>query len=198
MNWFERNLVNSQINNKHTATATASAGAGAEAVTAPADKNSRNMNSVNEVNVLLKSSNNNDQLNALKIETHDMNAIRLANNVVGQVPTQQVNPTISTSTTITTVIAITKPPILSEPSTTQFAPAWKSLIHKIVNSNKNDIVDVNPVKNVDKAWSTVLAKFRATTLSIPIKLPTQAPATQDSSKSFVFVFFFIQFETNHH
>lgn len=157
MNWFERNLVHSQINKKNHA---------------QDDTLNHGMNSVNEAaNAATKPSLTNNKFIAFKTEAREKNAIHLTDKVVSQ------QPTIKPQSSPTTVIAVTKPPIHSEETTTQYAPAWKSLINKIVNSNKNDLAEMNPVRSVDKAWSTVIAKLRATTNSMPTKT-TIAPVQQ--------------------
>lgn len=90
----------------------------------------------------------------------------------------------------TTVIAITNPPIQSDvPTTQQYAPpAWKNLINKIVNSNKNEFVAVNSIGNLNKPLSTMVAQIKTTTNPTPTKIITLAPVQQhESSKLFCVV-----------
>lgn len=168
MNWFERNLVHSQIN-KHNAQ--------------DDTLNKYDMNNRNDAAVAATKSSmmTNKPLHTLQLDAHQMNGQHLPDNAV-----VSEQPTIKAQFSPTTVIAVTKPPIRSEEITTQYAPAWKSLINKIVNSNKNELVDVNPIKNVDKAWSTVIAKLRATTNSIPIKTTLAPVQRQEDSRKFCF------------
>lgn len=156
INWFERNLVSTQFNK-----------------ISQSDKVNGNVFSD-----ALKSSNN--DLIALKTDiiTNKKHDIRFMDvGMVSQQPTDL--PTIRTTDTV-----ITKPPINSDEITTKFAPAWKSLINKIINSNKNELVASNSVENVHKTWSTVsLSQQKSTTtISTPTKKTTLAPVQHESSK----------------
>lgn len=194
MNWFERNLINSQqqeqINSvKYVAATVAVAAAVA--------------------------SSSNNQLVALKKDVHVTNAIEMPSNEMtamshGSIAKQSFGQPTTTSamaaaavaetnaraksTTNRIVIAITNPPIVRDDTqttttttttTTQYAPAWKSLIAKIAQSNKNDLINVNRIANVGKAWSTVMAQLRATTNPTPIKATQSTPSPpiqQDNCK----------------
>lgn len=87
----------------------------------------------------------------------------------------------------TTVIAITNPPIHSDvPTTQQYAPpAWKNLINKIVNSNKNEFVAVNSIGNLNKPLSTMVAQIKTTTNPTPTKIITLAPVQQHESSKLI-------------
>lgn len=91
----------------------------------------------------------------------------------------------------TTVIALTNPSIGGGGDgvvTTEYAPTWKNLINKIVNSNKNDVVAVNSIRNMKKPWTTMVAQLKTTTNATPTKLNTLAPVQQESSRFFGFAF----------
>lgn len=166
MNWFERNLVNAQQINKHFLQKTK----GHEIISA---------------NEEILQSNNNNQLIAPDTDIkYAPNAIRAANVIESQTTTAkpQINQQQQQQSTQASVIAVTNPPIISDEITTKYAPPWKSLINKIVQSNKKDAIELkNPIRTVDKAWSTVMAQLRATTTPTPIKTTT-SPVPPESSR----------------
>lgn len=185
INWFERNLVNTQINkqqNKGTVYHSVS----------DFMKSSSNSNS--------NSNSKSNKLIAFGNEAHDKNAIQLMDSVSQapvKVPTNQPAPpppAAAAAVAAATVIAITNPPIIREEITTQYAPAWKNLINKIVNSNKNELVAVNSVGIVDKMRSTITSSqlLKTTKISKPIKTTTSAPVQHEDSM-FKFFFSFIYF-----
>lgn len=162
INWFERNLVNTKINKQqnkgivyHSVIDTMKSG----------------------------SDSNSNKLIAFGNEVNDNNAIHMMENVMMVSETPIMVPVKQPPSAPVTVIAITNPPIISEEITTQYAPAWKNLINKIVNSNSNDFDAVNPVGMVDKVRSTVATQLLKTTIhATPTKTTTLAPVQHESSK----------------
>lgn len=157
INWFERNLVSTQFS-----------------------KFSQHKDTSVPFSDTLTSSDG--KLIALKNEatTHEKHEIRTGDAMESQTPIKML---IEAPATLSTEIVITKPPIISDEITTQYAPAWKSLIDKIINSNKNELVASNSVGNVHRAWSTVsLVQQKSTTYATPTKKTTLAPVQHGSSK----------------
>ncbi|XP_055318186.1 uncharacterized protein DDB_G0286379-like [Sitodiplosis mosellana] len=176
INWFERNLVSQQINKQHNkGTIYHSVSDSLKAASSSSSNSNSNSNS--------------NKLIAFGNEAHDKNAIHLMDDVmVSQTPVKVPNqlappppPPPPPPAVAATVIAITNPPIVSEEITTQYA--WKSLINKIVNSNKNELVAVNSVGIVDKVRSTVASSqlFKVTTNATPTKTTTLAPVQHEST-----------------
>lgn len=170
INWFERNLMNShqqqQIDKKLNA----------------ADENG----AANAADIAL---NNERELNGNVGSPQSMVARGMGN-------VQAIAATAKPATKIITkpVIAITNPPVhddntIGATATAQYEPAWKSLIDKIAaaNSNrKNDnfaAMNSEIGRNVEKAWSTVMDKIRATTtMSTPTTTTTTTtPSTTTTS-----------------
>lgn len=101
---------------------------------------------------------------------------------------QMVNETnitkrLQITSTITPIT--TNPPIHNQDVITQHTTAWKSLINKIVSSNKNDIDDMNVIKSVNKQ-STVEIINHDTTNFIPPKTTT-VPSIQPTNSKFNFI-----------
>lgn len=178
INWFERNLVNTQINKQHNK-GTIHHSVSDALKSASSSSSSSNSNS----NKLIAFGNEvNDNKNAIHLMDDP-----LVSEAPIRVPSKQPalpSPPAAVPAVAATVIAITNPPIISEEITTQYAPAWKNLINKIVNSNKNEPVAVNSVGIVDKARSTVASAqlLKATTDATPTKTTTLAPVQHESSK----------------
>lgn len=178
INWFERNLVNTQINkqqNKATVHHSVS-----DSQLKPATASNSNSKS--------------NKLIAFGNEVHEKNAIQPTENVmISQTPVKVSSNQRPAAVPLApaTVIAITNPPIISEEITTQYAPAWKSLINKIVNSNKADLVAVNSVGIVRSTVAAASQPLKATTNATPIKTTTLAPVQHESSKYFFLLKFLI-------
>lgn len=157
-NWFERNLVRTQINKQKYH-----------------DKGNQNPNDSSN-------SSASNKLIGLGNEKTVKNSIRMTDKLLSQTPVKLLSgASRAAAVSQPSVITITNPPISTEEITTHY-PAWESLINKIVNSNKNDLAAMNSLENVDKTLSTVaIAQFETTTNLTPTKPTTLAPDQHESS-----------------
>ncbi|XP_031616637.1 uncharacterized protein LOC116336714 [Contarinia nasturtii] len=182
INWFERNLVHTQINNNKQQTK---------------DTHNQNQNNVN--------SGSSDALNTAKASSqklialgydgaHERNAIDLMNKkMMASSNKASLTATAGTGTNRATVI--TNPPISSEKITTQYAPAWKNLIiNKIVNSNNKELDAMNSEGNVETRSTSMNAQIKATTRVTPTlatltitttTITTLAPVQHESTLEWV-------------
>lgn len=158
INWFEHNLVSTPIDD-NSLNGNGNGNPRASDALKESDSDSSTNKLIATGNEITSSSPTIDVKNAIRLTDH-----------VSQTPIKVQ----------ATVIAITNPPII----TTQYAPAWKSLINKIVSSNKNDLVAVNAAENVDKALATASAQQKSTTNQTPTKTTTTAPVPHASSECF--------------
>lgn len=171
INWFERNLEsNAQINKQPQYKGNDNGNGNGNRNGNGNSKGNNNKFSVPQLQ--LESSNNKldsiDSLVSMK-NTRQMTGVSRAPNKMQAIQT--------------TVIAITNPPIRSEDVTTQNAPAWKNLINKIVNSNKNEVVAMNTLENLKtKPLPTMAVQLKTTANATPTKIATQAPVQQESSE----------------
>lgn len=191
INWFERNLVNSQQQQQQ-------------------QQIGKNLNKVSQVPARARADNDDDdaaasvaqnQLAALANE-RELNAVSPRPMIPKEMGNRQAISALSTAksapktitTTTKTVIAITKPPIIMRDDTittaaavaAEYEPAWKSLIDKIKAANSNRGTDNfagtnNAIgRNVGKSWSTVMSRIRATTT---MNTPTTTTTTVKPKQS---------------
>lgn len=163
INWFERNLVNSQQQQQHQIDKKLKAAA------SPYDNGAATADvAQNQLTAL----NNERELNANVVSPQSMVANGMGNIQAMAAGAAATTAKPATKTITKTVIAITNPSARDETitaATAQYEPAWKSLIDKITAANSNRKSDNylamdNAIgRNVEKAWSTVMAKIRATT-----------------------------------